>query len=250
MSHWLQACCPKLDFLVASDISEFHSRQSRGLPAAIVVYASGCSQSLSWVNQQITAIRSYYKSAPAILVNDGLDPDLVQELVNCKIIDAIIPTSDTTEIAAAALRLVLAGGHYTPQLVPGGARLKNDLAGPTHNGLDLISGSDLTVRERAVLKLLETGKPNKVIAYELGMSLGTAKVHVHNIITKLKVKNRTEAVIAARTLNMQRNQLGQIASKQGQVNLEPTASQYIYQFTPSLANYSPARVPRASAKRY
>ncbi|MGZ9174567.1 MAG: response regulator transcription factor, partial [Candidatus Binatia bacterium] len=42
------------------------------------------------------------------------------------------------------------------------------------------------------------GKANKVIAHELNISESTVKVHLHNIMKKLRVKNRTEVAVKAR----------------------------------------------------
>jgi hypothetical protein len=39
---------------------------------------------------------------------------------------------------------------------------------------------------------LREGKANKIIAYELNMCESTVKVHVRNIMKKLKARNRTE----------------------------------------------------------
>ena len=36
--------------------------------------------------------------------------------------------------------------------------------------------------------------PNKIIAYELGISQSTVKAHLHNIMAKLHAKNRTHAI--------------------------------------------------------
>ena len=54
----------------------------------------------------------------------------------------------------------------------------------------------LTVREAEVLALLSTGTPNKIIAHGLGLSESTVKLHIHHIIRKLGVSNRTEAAVA------------------------------------------------------
>jgi DNA-binding NarL/FixJ family response regulator len=51
----------------------------------------------------------------------------------------------------------------------------------------------LTERELEVLAMVPRGHPNKVIAFNLGVSAHTVKVHLHNIIFKLGVRNRTEA---------------------------------------------------------
>ena len=56
----------------------------------------------------------------------------------------------------------------------------------------------LTVREQEVLELLSKRMSNKEIAKELCVSLFTVKNHVHNILEKLEVDNRQEAVEAAR----------------------------------------------------
>ena len=55
----------------------------------------------------------------------------------------------------------------------------------------------LTPREIQVLYLLSRGQSNSQIAKSLVISSGTAKLHVHHVITKLKVCDRTQAVIVA-----------------------------------------------------
>ena len=44
------------------------------------------------------------------------------------------------------------------------------------------------------MEALKCGKPNKIIAYELNMQESTVKVHVRNVMRKLKARNRTEVV--------------------------------------------------------
>ena len=53
----------------------------------------------------------------------------------------------------------------------------------------------LTSREYDVLKCLREGRQNKIIAYELGISQSTVKVHLRNIMKKLRVSNRTQAAL-------------------------------------------------------
>ncbi|SMH53579.1 Response regulator containing a CheY-like receiver domain and an HTH DNA-binding domain [Maritimibacter sp. HL-12] len=53
----------------------------------------------------------------------------------------------------------------------------------------------LTQREIEVLKHVAEGYQNKVIAAKLGLSENTVKLHMHHVITKLGVHNRTEAAM-------------------------------------------------------
>jgi LuxR family maltose regulon positive regulatory protein len=58
----------------------------------------------------------------------------------------------------------------------------------------------LTPREQEVLRLLVAGASNSEIAGELVISLATVKKHVSNILGKLGVANRVQAIARARTL--------------------------------------------------
>jgi LuxR family maltose regulon positive regulatory protein len=60
----------------------------------------------------------------------------------------------------------------------------------------------LSDRELEVLQLIAEGLTNKEIAVRIHISLGTVKVHAHNIYSKLGVNGRTQAVAKARTLNI------------------------------------------------
>ena len=58
--------------------------------------------------------------------------------------------------------------------------------------------SDLTLRERQILSLVEQGLTNKEIARSLGIELATVKNHVHHVLEKLKVSRRGQAAARAR----------------------------------------------------
>ena len=59
-------------------------------------------------------------------------------------------------------------------------------------------GSPLTHREQEILALVSRGLSNKEIAAELVIEVGTVKNHVHNILRKLHVRRRAEAIALAR----------------------------------------------------
>lgn len=60
----------------------------------------------------------------------------------------------------------------------------------------------LTDRELEVLNLMASGMTNKEIAYQLGVTAGTVKVHIHNIFSKLNVNRRTKAIAEAKRKNI------------------------------------------------
>jgi LuxR family maltose regulon positive regulatory protein len=60
----------------------------------------------------------------------------------------------------------------------------------------------LSEQEIRVLKLIMAGKSNAEIAAELVISVGTAKWHVHNVLQKMGVNTRTQAIVRAKTLDI------------------------------------------------
>jgi DNA-binding NarL/FixJ family response regulator len=60
---------------------------------------------------------------------------------------------------------------------------------------EFIESHDITEREHDVVRLLASGYSNQDICRELGISLATVKTHVHNVLTKVGAKSRTELVV-------------------------------------------------------
>lgn len=65
-----------------------------------------------------------------------------------------------------------------------------------------INSIKLTVRELDVINLIAEGLPNKEIAKRLFIETQTVKNHIHNILDKLQLQNRLEAVQYARERNL------------------------------------------------
>ncbi|PCI34240.1 MAG: hypothetical protein COB54_00125 [Alphaproteobacteria bacterium] len=61
---------------------------------------------------------------------------------------------------------------------------------------------ELSRRELAILELINEGLQNKSIAFQLSIATNTVRWHVSNILGKLNVNNRTQAVTVARKLNL------------------------------------------------
>ena len=92
------------------------------------------------------------------------------------------------EEVLAALRTVAGGGA-----VFGAGAARRVLTGDRRTG-------DLTPREAEVLALVADGRSNAEIAHALGLSRKTVQNHVSNVLTKLQVRDRTQAALRMRGL--------------------------------------------------
>lgn len=102
------------------------------------------------------------------------------------------------ETLVLALRSVAAGASWWDQTATQALR---SVVG-SHSGETNLSESSnllnsLTQREQEILTLLVAGKTNQEIAQALYITPGTVRVHVHAILHKLKVRDRTQAVVVA-----------------------------------------------------
>jgi DNA-binding NarL/FixJ family response regulator len=139
--------------------------------------------------------------APIIVLCEGEKPYQVVSALQAGA-RGYIPTSMSLDVVIGAIRLVQAGGQF----VPASCLTEMRDANPGTPVADLpshLSGM-FTARQTAVIAALRQGKQNKIIAYELNMRESTVKVHVRNIMKKLKATNRTEVAYIT-------NQLGAAA---------------------------------------
>jgi two-component system, NarL family, nitrate/nitrite response regulator NarL len=83
------------------------------------------------------------------------------------------------------------------------ATLLRSLAAPRFtDDRRLAAAARLTPRESEIVNLIERGMSNKEIARHLTIQLATVKNHVHNILEKLAVRHRADAVRAARSIEV------------------------------------------------
>jgi DNA-binding NarL/FixJ family response regulator len=140
------------------------------------------------VMESVKFLASSFANIPTIIIGD------VEEMTHVmKILEygarGYIPTSVGLDVAIEAVRLARAGGIFVP--ASSLASFQQHLSGekPSQNGA--MNGL-FTARQAAVADALRRGKANKIIAYELDLCESTVKVHIRNIMKKLKAKNRTE----------------------------------------------------------
>lgn len=110
-------------------------------------------------------------------------------------VDGFLFTDISYEAMLQSLRLVMLGERVFPQ-----GLIEDVMASaPRAGGQDRwpIEGTNLSRRETEILRHVAAGMANKVIAARLDVAEPTVKVHLKNILQKLRVTNRTEAAIWA-----------------------------------------------------
>lgn len=139
----------------------------------------------------LLVLRADHPDVPVVVVSAAEDADTAARAIDCGA-SGFIPKSSAPETIVQALRAVLDGDIWTPYPAPAAGRA--DLAARF---------ATLTPAQLRVLIGLMDGRLNKQIAWDMGISEATVKAHVTAVFRKLHVQNRTQAVIAARTLGVE-----------------------------------------------
>ncbi len=163
--------------------------------------------------EHVARLRAEAPGLPVIVLSGSEDAELMRALMDLGVL-GFIPKAYSPDVMLSAIRLVLAGGLYIPPLLLASAQAQGWQPGagsPASPGRDTAPHASeahsldglrqlLTERQVDVMRLLSQGKPNKLIARDLGISEGTVKIHLAAIFRALNVRNRVEAVVASRKL--------------------------------------------------
>jgi DNA-binding NarL/FixJ family response regulator len=151
--------------------------------------------------------RAAYPALPVVVISaSDRTSDVIRAIDQGAM--GFVPKRTSTELLAQALKLVMSGGIYVPPMslgseasaeVPAPSRLQQIQEQAMASNFQTATGLEglsLTPRQTDVLALLLQGKPNKIIARELGVSVETIKDHVAAVLKALGVSSRTQAVLA------------------------------------------------------
>jgi DNA-binding NarL/FixJ family response regulator len=144
-------------------------------------------------------LRARHPGIPVVVLSSREDrADIVDALDRGAM--GFIPKSFPAAAMLDALRHVLSGGVFLPP--------ENGTAAAAYGRGPATTPSDLglTDRQAQVLALLVQGKPNKLICRELGLAVGTVKIHMTGILKALGVTSRTQAVIAVSRMGIRLDQ--------------------------------------------
>jgi NarL family two-component system response regulator LiaR len=132
-------------------------------------------------------IRADNPDVQVLVLTSYVDPERVQGALQAGAIGYLMKTADDDEVIRAIR--AAAAGQRVIALEATNALVASALTRP--------ASDVLTEREVEVLRLMAKGMSNQEIATKLFLALPTVKFHITNILSKMGMGNRTEAVLAA-----------------------------------------------------
>lgn len=183
----------------AHSMDEAESILEKNGPVDFLIYNPAYLQ--SDCNESLNKLKRLNPMSRVLVVSQSKNYAHAQELVRDGA-DILVSVNSSRKEIRSAIRALAAGRSFRNKTfgnhdkVEAEVNMANAEPAPMRNGQ---SGRQfkLTNRQREVLDYVTRGYANKLIAYELGVSEGTVKLHVSSILRALKVTNRTEAAMQA-----------------------------------------------------
>jgi DNA-binding NarL/FixJ family response regulator len=142
-------------------------------------------------------IRSLFPRLPVVIISGHEDSRVISEAMSYGAA-GFVPKSVRKQELSDAIRRVMDGAICVPDFYEPPEEKAEDL----DRKAMIARLSTLTPQQLKVLQMLREGLLNKQIAYELGVGETTIKAHVSEILRKLNVYSRTQAVIEVTKLDV------------------------------------------------
>lgn len=147
----------------------------------------------------LTRIKALFEESAVVVVSGDESPMTIQNAIQHGAA-GYVPKSTDPAVTVHALKLVMAQGTYLP---PEALQLAEVTPQPgADQGGAPSWPRELSPRQLSVLRCLLQGKPNKVIAREIGIAEGTVKAHLWAVYQLLGVGNRAQAMYRAHELKL------------------------------------------------
>jgi NarL family two-component system response regulator LiaR len=144
-------------------------------------------------------IREQCPEVQVIALTSFQEKELVREALQAGAISYLLKNVSADALTAAIREAHAGRSTLAPEAIQ--ALIQVDVPSPTQSQT-LLDSYRLTPREHEVLALMVEGLNNPDIAQRLVVSRSTAKAHVSNILSKLGVSNRAEAIALALQHNL------------------------------------------------
>jgi DNA-binding NarL/FixJ family response regulator len=146
-------------------------------------------------------LRQQWPQARVIILTTFDDDEYVFEGLRAGALGYLLKDVSGADLAEAVRTVARGGALIEPSVARKVVAEFARLAPPARPGEEGLP-EPLTEREREVLRLLAEGLTNRQIAAQLFLAEGTVKNYVTSILQKLSVRDRTQAAVRARELNL------------------------------------------------
>jgi len=194
----LTAILSRNGFLVVgsmASIKEACSTVTGQSPPDLVLFC--CHSDTDGAFLELMRLRHNFSDSKLVALSDCSDLQFIVNSFQISV-DGVISRGAARPVMLTSLRLVLAGEPVFPAIFVGALLNCAHIFTPGHTEdwpQDRLA--KLSERERYILRLLVTGESNKAIGLALNITEATVKVHVRNMLRKLKLQNRTQAAVWA-----------------------------------------------------
>jgi DNA-binding NarL/FixJ family response regulator len=189
----IQAAYPEAEIVEASSIAAARETLQSGEPFDLLLLDLAMPGTRGF--DGLIELRAARPKQPILVVSAHEDPRIIHEAMTCGAAGYISKSVKKRDLSEAiqdvmAGLVVLPKGYEPPPANSPSA--DSDLAARV---------ASLTRQQLRVLQMVRQGKLNKQIAHELGVGETTIKAHVSEIMRKLNVVSRTQAVIEVARLD-------------------------------------------------
>ena len=188
----LEQIAPEAVILQASNYAQIFKFIKSDSGIAIIILDIEM-QDMPWM-EALQEMRKLLPQTAIVVVSASEDGRTIRSVMSTGV-KGYIPKRSDIKVFDNALKLILDGGTYVPPVL---------INNPPINNLSTKSTGlkTLTNRQSQVLDLIAQGKSNKQIAYDMGVSESTVKLHINALLRSLHVSNRTQAVVTAQKLGI------------------------------------------------
>lgn len=141
-------------------------------------------------------IKEQHPEIPILVLTSHSQKQLIERLITAGASGYCLKGIEAEHLILA-LRSVTAGASWWDQTVTAEIRAAMTGNPPIQIKTTGESPNPLTQREQEILAQIAAGKSNQEIAEQLYIATGTVRVHVHAILQKLEVRDRTQAAVLA-----------------------------------------------------
>jgi two-component system, NarL family, nitrate/nitrite response regulator NarL len=188
-------CDPDFTVSTAGTLEELNTKAGEADPIDIILL----NLNISGVDG-LTTLQDLVERHPnsaIVLLSAEADPEFVAKAIDLGV-RGLVPKSLPFKSLSNTLRLIKTGEVFLPISFLN----RSNMLSYSEKTTGAERKSKLSTKELGVLRYVTSGKTNKEIAWEVGLSEVTIKMHMRSICMKLNARNRTHAAMLARQMQL------------------------------------------------